>query len=75
MTTLVHLTTTQVARRFEVDSSTVRRWVAAGIIRPAITTPGGHFKFASEDVEELANRGRPGHSHALASGADRTAAS
>lgn len=54
MTETVYLTTTQVSHRFLVDSSTVRRWVEHGKLKPAITTPGGHYKFTEESVEALA---------------------
>lgn len=47
-------TTSEVAARFAVDSSTVRRWVATSKVRPAIVTPGGHFKFDRDEVERLA---------------------
>lgn len=54
MNQFVYMTTTQVAERFQVDSSTVRRWVDHGKLKPAITTPGGHYKFTEESVEALA---------------------
>jgi excisionase family DNA binding protein len=50
---LVYITTTQVAGIFRVDSSAVRRWVSNGRLKPAITTPGGHYRFLLEDVEAL----------------------
>lgn len=39
------ITTTQVAKRYGVDNSTVRKWVAEGRIAPAVKTPGGHYRF------------------------------
>lgn len=48
------LTTAQVARHFRVDASSVRRWVDNGQLRPTLTTPGGHYRFARRDVETLA---------------------
>jgi excisionase family DNA binding protein len=51
MPDLVLLTTTEVAQRFRVDSSQVRRWVAAGKLRPSITTPGGHYRFNEADID------------------------
>lgn len=43
------ITTSEVARRRGVDSSTVRKWVAEGIIKPASTTEGGHYRFLATD--------------------------
>lgn len=49
-------TTTDVARKYAVDDSTVRRWVAKKKIHPAITTPGGHYRFDPDEVaRELAD--------------------
>ena len=39
------LTTTEVALAFSVDPSTVRRWVAIKRLTPALTTPGGQYRF------------------------------
>lgn len=47
---VVLLTTSEVAERFKVDSSAVRRWVKKGQLIPAIVTPGGYFRFAEEDI-------------------------
>lgn len=44
------LTTTEVAARFRVNSSQVRRWVKAGLLRPAIITPGKHYRFTEESL-------------------------
>lgn len=57
---LVYLTTTQVAEVFRVDSSAVRRWVAKGQLKPAITTAGGHYRFRRDDVERLREHLRDG---------------
>lgn len=45
MAEVVLLTTTEVAKRFRVDTSVVRRWVASGKLTPSIVTPGGHYRF------------------------------
>ena len=54
MSDLVLLTTTEVARRFKVDSSVVRRWVASGKLKPSVITPGGHYRFDETAVNSLA---------------------
>lgn len=51
--TVTLLTTSETARRAAVDASTVRRWVEKGLLHPAVTTPGGHYRFDPSDVEEL----------------------
>lgn len=47
------ITTSQVSSRFGVTSQSVRRWVAEGKVTPAITTPGGHYRFRVADIETL----------------------
>ena len=47
------ITTTQVAEHFHVDPSTVRKWVDKGLITPAMSTPGGHYRFRQSDVDAL----------------------
>jgi len=47
------ITTSQVALKFGVDSSAVRKWVKEKKLKPAVTTPGGHHRFRVEDVEAL----------------------
>jgi excisionase family DNA binding protein len=51
---VAYLTTTQVAKRFHVDPSAVRKWVAEGRLAPAIRTPGRHMRFDPADVEAFA---------------------
>jgi excisionase family DNA binding protein len=46
-------TTTEVARRFAVDSATVRRWVAKGQLKPAGVTPGGQYRFNAAEIDQL----------------------
>jgi len=53
MTEVVLLTTTEVAKRFRVDTSVVRRWVSGGKLKPAITTPGGHYRFDESSLAEF----------------------
>lgn len=55
MDELAHMTTSQVARKFGVLPSTVRKWVIDGKIRAAVTTPGGHYRFDSADINALIN--------------------
>jgi excisionase family DNA binding protein len=46
------LTLGQACRLLGVDESTLRRWADHGQVR-AFRTPGGHRRFAEEDVQEL----------------------
>lgn len=55
MAEVVLLTTTEVAQRFRVDTSVVRRWVSSGKLKPAITTPGGHYRFDARSVAAFTN--------------------
>ncbi|MEJ2862548.1 MerR family DNA-binding transcriptional regulator [Actinomycetospora flava] len=43
-------TTGQLANELEVHVHTVQRWHREGLIRPAWVTPGGHPRWAVEDV-------------------------
>jgi excisionase family DNA binding protein len=44
----------EVARRLGVTPRAVGRWVARGMIIPAVTTPGGRYRFRwSEVVAQL----------------------
>ena len=54
MPEIVLLTTSEVAKRFRVDTSAVRRWVAEQRLTPHITTPGGHYRFNAADIEVFA---------------------
>jgi excisionase family DNA binding protein len=47
------LTTSELATLLRVDSSAVRKWVATGKLIPAVTTPGGHYRFKRADVDAL----------------------
>lgn len=49
----VHLTTSEVASLVRVDSSTVRRWVERGVLRPSMVLPGGQYRFNEADVTAL----------------------
>lgn len=44
------LTPGQVAQIFNVDPKTVTRWAIAGKLA-SIRTPGGHRRFAAEEIE------------------------
>jgi len=46
------LTPTQVADRLLVAPVTVRLWASKGLL-PSVTTPGGHRRFRSADVEDF----------------------
>jgi excisionase family DNA binding protein len=46
------LTVSEVARMFRVDSNTVRRWIAEGLLK-AFRTPGGHYRIPADEVRGL----------------------
>jgi excisionase family DNA binding protein len=50
---VVRITTSDVARLANVKSSTVRRWVETGALKPVIITPGGHYRFDRAEVERV----------------------
>jgi excisionase family DNA binding protein len=50
MPEVVLLTTTEVAERFQVDTSVVRRWIAKGQLKPTTKTPGGHYRFNAAEL-------------------------
>ena len=52
----VNITTRGLAELIPVDPSTVRRWVEGGKLTPAVITPGGHFRFNTEDALEQISR-------------------
>lgn len=58
MPEVVLLTTREVAERFRVDSSAVRRWVAEGKLRYAIKTPGGYYRFDQAAIDEFSQQAR-----------------
>lgn len=55
---VVLLTTSEVAKILRVDGSTIRRWVAEGRL-PAVTLPGGLFRFHLADIEAILATGQP----------------
>ncbi|MGH8965106.1 MAG: MerR family DNA-binding transcriptional regulator [Actinomycetes bacterium] len=44
------ITSGEVARRLGVTTRAVGRWVARGLIKPAVTTPGGRYRFRWSEV-------------------------
>jgi excisionase family DNA binding protein len=44
------ITSGDVARRLGVTPRAVGRWVARGMITPAVTTPGGRYRFRWSEV-------------------------
>lgn len=53
MNEVVPFTTSDVAKMFGVDSSTVRRWVIKGQIKPSLRTAGGYHRFLPGDLDPL----------------------
>lgn len=53
MPEVTYITTSQVAAKFMVGTSAVRKWVAEGKLKPAITTPGGHYRFIESEIDAL----------------------
>jgi len=51
------LTSTQVARRLNFHSNTVRRWSSQGILKAYRVGPRGDRRFRWEDVLEILNEG------------------
>ena len=45
-------TTQEVAELFRVTTRTIKRWVAAGKLKP-VKLPGGHNRFTQESVDKL----------------------
>jgi excisionase family DNA binding protein len=45
-----NITTREVARIAGVHASTVRKWVADGVLPWATKTPGGHYRFNRDIV-------------------------
>lgn len=56
MPNVVLLTTSEVAERFRVDTSVVRRWVANKKLIPTIKTPGGHYRFDQRYIDTFVPR-------------------
>jgi hypothetical protein len=50
------LTTPQLARALGLSISSVRRYAAAGQIKPELTTPGGHYRWSVESVRPVGTR-------------------
>ncbi|MHA6622862.1 MerR family DNA-binding transcriptional regulator [Pseudonocardia sp. DLS-67] len=44
------ITSGEVARRLGVTTRAVGRWVARGLVTPAVTTPGGRYRFRWSEV-------------------------
>ncbi|HMQ31009.1 MAG TPA: helix-turn-helix domain-containing protein [Chloroflexaceae bacterium] len=61
----VYLSLSAASRLLGVHSTTLRRWADAGAI-PVYITPGGHRRFARDDIEALAAR-KPLSARALGS--------
>lgn len=59
MSEVALITTSQIAELAKVDPSAVRMWVKKGKLKPAIKTPGGHYRFRLTDVEALLSADEP----------------
>ncbi|MGH4025510.1 MAG: MerR family DNA-binding transcriptional regulator [Pseudonocardiaceae bacterium] len=46
------ITTGEVARRLGVTTSAVDRWAQRGMLTPAVTTPGGRYRWRWSEVEQ-----------------------
>jgi excisionase family DNA binding protein len=53
------LSRSDVARIFGVSTSTVTRWARAGLIQ-SIRTPGGQYRFRTEEIRKAAGRAAAG---------------
>lgn len=53
------ITTSQLAASAGVDPSTVRTWVHDKKLAPAVTTPGGHYRFDRNADDVVAIIGPP----------------
>lgn len=53
------LTSGEVARRLGVTPRAVGRWVAREMLKPAVTTPGGRYRFRWSEVTEQLKTARP----------------
>ncbi|MBA2308551.1 MAG: helix-turn-helix domain-containing protein [Pseudonocardiales bacterium] len=52
------ITSGDVARRLGVGTRTVGAWVRRGWLRPAVTTPGGRYRFRWSEVTEQLREAR-----------------
>ena len=46
-----YLTTGQAAKILNVSLTTLQKWAHSGVLTPALTTPGGHFRWDLEDLK------------------------
>ena len=68
-TTGAFLSRGEVARLFGVSLSTVTRWARTGMI-PALRTPGGHYRFRSDDFRGARREQMPASAAAGAADSD-----
>jgi len=52
------LSRAEVARLFGVSVSTVSRWARRGLLK-AVRTPGGHYRFRSDEMRRAVSAGSP----------------
>ena len=52
------VTTGAAARELSVSTATLTRWVARGLVTPAVTTAGGHYRWDLDDLRGQFQRAR-----------------
>jgi predicted site-specific integrase-resolvase len=53
------MTTAEFAACFRVEPKTARRWIASGIVRDVVRTPGGRIRIRPEVVDEMLRASAP----------------
>ena len=46
------VTTSELARALRLSLRSIKRYIAAGQIKPELTTPGGHYRWSVESVRQ-----------------------
>jgi excisionase family DNA binding protein len=53
------LTTGQLAKALNVSRTAILNWADAGLIKPEVRTPGGHYRWVLEDVKRQLREAPP----------------